>query len=105
MSQITKIRELVAKLPLELQPYASHYVELLLNFQTSEIAALLDLAVGGDIKLAYQMLVAKMSTEELLDEMDRLNLMLIQQNKDAKAEGEYLKNFLNVAIVIGIAAL
>ena len=105
MSEISKIQELVAKLPLELQPYAQHYVELLLQFQTSEIAALLDLAVGGDINLAYQMLVAKMSTGELLAEMDRLNLMLIQQNKEAKAESEYLKNFLSVAIAIGLAAL
>jgi len=105
VSEITKIRELVAKLPLELQVYAQHYVELLLKFQTEEIANLLDLAVGGDINLAYKMLVAKMSNDELLAELDRLNAMLVEQNKEAAAEAQYLRNFLNIAIAIGIAAL
>lgn len=105
MSEITRIQALVDKLPLELQVYAAHYVELLLKFQASEIANILDLVVGGDIILAYKMLVVKMSTEELLVEMDRLNAMLVQQNKEAKAESEYLKNFLSVAIAIGMAAI
>lgn len=105
MSEIERIQTLVHKLPLELQVYASHYVELLLKFQASEIANILDLAIGGDVNLAYRMLVTRMSTEELLSEMDRLNTMLVEQNKEAKAESEYLKNFLSVVIAIGIAAL
>lgn len=100
-----KIQQIVDKLPQEFQVFAPHYVELLMKFQASEISAMIDSIIGNDIKLAYKMLVEKMSTEELLAEMDRLNAVLIEKKEEALAETQYLKNFINVAIAVGIAAI
>ena len=100
-----KIQQIIDKLPAELQTYGSHYAALLLTFQTDEISAMLDELIGGDVSLAYRVLVSKMTDTQLLSELDTINAALMEQNSQSEAEGEYLKGFLKVAIAIGLAAL
>jgi hypothetical protein len=105
MSEQDRINEIVAKLPPIFQPYANHYVALLLTLQADEITDIVSNIVNGNTDETYKLLISKLSDAELLTEMDRINNYLDRLNADARAEGEYLKNFLNVIIAIGIASI
>lgn len=100
-----KIAKLIEKLPKDLQPFAPHYIELLKRFTAAEIANLVSQTVSGDSQIAYKSLVSKMSDDELLEEMTRLNTVMDGLITGARAEAEYLKNFITVAITIGLAAI
>lgn len=100
-----KLQEIVAKFPSALQPYVPHYVELLKKFTFDEIQAIVNQTVNGNSLAAYNAVISKMSNDELLIELKRINALMDGLIVDAKAETEYLKNFINVAIAIGLSAL
>lgn len=105
MALTEKAQELIGKLPAELQPFAGHYIDLLQRFTMDEIRGIISLSVEGNSQAAYAALVAKMSKDELLVEIARLNSVMDDLIANAKAETEYLKNFLNIAIAIGLSAM
>lgn len=100
-----KLTLLVSKLPVNLQPFAEHYIDMLQRFTLTEIDAMVNKAIEGNVHAAYLDLVSKMSNTELLAEMDKLNNMMDGLIDVAKAETTYFKNFISVLIALGLAAI
>lgn len=104
MTLSDKVQNLISKLPPELQPYAPHYIDLLQRFTYEEIQGIVNQAIGGDSLAAYQAVVAKMTNDEVIAELERLNKVMDGLIDEARVETETLRNFVNTAIAVGLSA-
>ncbi len=74
--------ELIAKLPDEYQPIARRYVSLLLDMGFDELQGWVEMLANGNWKQAYETVVAKMTTTEVVNEQKRVNEILKALNKE-----------------------
>ena len=63
------MHELIDKLPDELKPFAQTYFDLLTTQSAELLSEWADSVAAGEWKAAYKLLVSKMSTQQLLDEL------------------------------------
>lgn len=82
--------EIIAKLPEEYQPIAQRYVTLLLDMGFGELQAWAEKIAGENWPVAYESLVKKMSTTEIINEQKKANEILKALNKENATQRELI---------------
>ena len=104
----SKLTELLEKLPGELRQIAERYLPSFENAAAEDVKIWIALVTYGKWREAYKFAIRKMSTEELVDEMGRLNSVLANLNsKNAKsheAQRQIVRDILTAFVSMGIAA-
>lgn len=102
---MTKIEDLIAKLPPELQPIAGRYISLFLQSGQAELAAWINMLLSGDWLAAYSYATSKMTTEDLIAEQQRINDELSRLNTENAANVAAQKALIQQALTIAIGLL
>jgi len=76
----SKITELLEKLPDDLREIAERYLPAFEGAIDADIKEWVALIVAGDWNPAYRFAIRKMSTDELVAEMNRVNVLLAGLN-------------------------
>ena len=74
--------ELIAKLPEEYQSLARRYVTILIDMGFEDLQGWVEMLASGNWQKAYEAVVSKMPTGEVLKEQKKVNEILKALNKD-----------------------
>jgi len=77
-----KIEELILKLPEQYQEIARRYINLLIDMKFEELQGWVEMLAGGNWHQAYETVVSKMTTAEVLNEQKKANEILKALNKE-----------------------
>lgn len=100
---MTSIEKFIDSLPEEIQPIAGLYISTLNDMADSEIRAFVDLVVAGSWSAAFKAITGRMTTQELLSELERINGLLkklnIQNAEFVKIQVDLIKEFLITSLL------
>ena len=99
------IDDLIEKLPEEMRESASRYIAFLKDSTFEELQAWIGLIAQGNWRAAYEQAIKKMSTEDLLAELERINESLGELNDANAAAIEQQKTLVTQLLTIGLALL
>ncbi len=100
-----KISDIVKDLPEELQPVASDYLNLLIYQGEENTKEFIELLVNGFSAEAYEILCSNMTTEKLLEEMQR-NVDRLKELNDKQADLAVVhRNVIRDVLFIGLSAM
>ena len=79
------VSELVEKLPDEIQPFAERYINLWVNKSLEDTEILINSLLNGGFEESYMALVRDMPTEDLIEELERVNQAIQVSNAENAA--------------------
>jgi len=82
------VQELIDKLPEELKPYAQTYFDFIVAQSSDILTEWVNAVAAGDWRAAYKMLVSKMSTQQLIDELQLQRKVQAQLQAQGQANTE-----------------
>lgn len=101
--------ELLAKVPPEFKPVAEEYGPAILAMTTTEIVAWINLLAKGRVDAAYQVILEKMPSTDLLDEWKKINDSWQTANIGEKARRALMQEagaaILRVLLGLALAAV
>jgi len=100
---MTSIEKFIDSLPKEFQPIAGLYISTLNDMADSEIRAFVDLVATGSWSEAFKAITGRMTTEELLSELERINGLLKELNVEnaefVEIQVNIIKDFLVTSLL------
>jgi hypothetical protein len=99
------LKELIEKLPDELQPLATTYGNLWINATTAQLECMVNLLIDGKLSKAFEIVVSNMPTSQLVAELDRVNTRLAEVNADKASYIEAQRQIIREAVTVGINML
>jgi hypothetical protein len=100
-----KIEDLIAKLPVQMQPAVKPFADRLKVLAVEESAAVIDHALSGNYLEAYKLMLDKMPVDDLALELDRLNTELQAESADVAIQTQAYKDFWNALIIMAFTAM
>lgn len=100
-----RIDEIIEKLPPEFRPLAKRYVPILIEMSFEELTQWVRFIVIGNWQIAYARLVGKMSTDEQVAELKRVNEMLVGLNEENASAVRIQRNIVQELLLVSIQML
>lgn len=98
-------REIIEKLPVELQPIASKYLPFFVEAAEDEIVAWVEAILAGNWEAAYQAVLQKMSNEDLAAEQEKITARLKDLNTESLERQEAQKQIIRDLLKEGLMVL
>ncbi|MCE5186067.1 MAG: hypothetical protein LLF76_08085 [Planctomycetaceae bacterium] len=102
---MSKLKDLIARLPDELQPLAVVYGNLWIDATAAQLQHLTDLLVDGRISEASRFVVQHLSSDQLIAELERINAAILAVNQKQFDLLEAQRQMVRDAIRVGINML
>lgn len=102
---MTKIEELIAALPAELQPLATAYVDQTAEMVSYQILKITDLLLEQQTSAAFRESISGLSTDSLVGLQDYINQKLAGIAAEQQSYDALRKDIIRQAIQIGLGAL
>ncbi|MCE5184946.1 MAG: hypothetical protein LLF76_02330 [Planctomycetaceae bacterium] len=102
---MSKLQDLIAKLPDDLQPMAVIYGNLWIDATAAQLQHLTDLLVDGRISEASRFVVQHLSSDQLIAELERINAAILAVNQKQFDLIETQRQIIRDAIRVGIYIL